>query len=53
MPAPKVAKLARSPVKGSELGKNKGANATARDAKVKKSYHSRKVPKQAAVAILG
>jgi hypothetical protein len=38
---------------GSELGKKSGAKATARVAKVRKSYHSRKVPKQAAVAILG
>jgi hypothetical protein len=53
IPAPKVAKLARRPVIGSELGKNNGAKATARVAKVKKSYHSKKVPKQAAVAIFG
>jgi hypothetical protein len=53
IPAPKVAKLARRPVMGSELGKNRGAKATARVAKVKKSYHSKKVPKQAAVAIFG
>jgi hypothetical protein len=53
IPAPKVARLAKSPVTGSELGKNKGAKATARVAKVRKSYHSRKVPKHAAVAILG
>jgi hypothetical protein len=53
IPAPKVARLAKRPVMGSELGKKSGAKATARVAKVRKSYHSRKVPKQAAVAILG
>ena len=53
IPAPKVARLAKRPVIGSELGKNSGAKATARVAKVRKSYHSKKVPKQAAVAILG
>ena len=53
IPAPKVARLAKSPVIGSVLGKKSGAKATARVAKVKKSYHSKKVPKQAAVAILG
>jgi hypothetical protein len=53
IPAPKVARLAKRPVTGSEVGKNRGAKATAKVAKVRKSYHSKKVPKQAAVAILG
>jgi hypothetical protein len=50
IPIPKVARLARSPVLGSLEGKNKGPRTTARVAKVRKSYHSRKVPKQAAIA---
>ena len=50
IPTPKVAKLAKSPVLGSLDGKNKGLKATARVAKVRKSYHSKKVPKQAAKA---
>jgi len=35
---------------GSLEGKNRGAKTTARVAKVRKSYHSKKVPKQAATA---
>jgi len=50
IPAPNVAKLAKSPVLGSLDGKNKGAKTTARVAKVRKSYHSKNVPKQAAIA---
>ena len=50
MPTPKVAKLANKPVLGSLEGKKRGANTTARVANVRKSYHSRKVPKQAAIA---
>jgi hypothetical protein len=50
IPTPKVARLAKSAVLGSLEGKNRGANTTARVAKVKKSYHSRNVPKQAAMA---
>jgi hypothetical protein len=50
IPTPKVARLARRPVLGSLLGKKRGAKTTASVAKVRKSYHSKKVPKQAAVA---
>jgi hypothetical protein len=50
MPTPKVARLANKPVLGSLDGKNKGPKTTAKVAKVRKSYHSRKVPKQAATA---
>ena len=51
MPAPKVAKLANNPELGSVDGKNNGPNMTAKVAKVKKSYHSKNVPKQAESAI--
>ena len=51
IPTPKVARLANSAVFGSLLGKNKGPKTTAKVAKVRKSYHSKKVPKQAAIAI--
>jgi hypothetical protein len=51
IPTPKVAKLAKRPTFGSVAGKNNGASTTARVAKVRKSYHSKKVPKQAAIAI--
>jgi hypothetical protein len=50
IPTPKVARLAKRAVLGSLEGKKRGANTTARVAKVKKSYHSRNVPKQAAIA---
>jgi hypothetical protein len=50
MPTPKVARLANKAVSGSLAGKKRGANTTARVANVRKSYHSRKVPKQAAIA---
>jgi hypothetical protein len=50
IPTPKVTRLAKRPVLGSFVGKNKGPRITARVAKVRKSYHSRKVPKQAAIA---
>jgi hypothetical protein len=50
IPTPKVARLARRPVLGSLDGKNRGPKTTARVAKVRKSYHSKKVPKQAAMA---
>ena len=50
MPTPKVARLANKPVLGSLEGKKRGPKTTARVAKVKKSYHSKKVPKQAAIA---
>jgi hypothetical protein len=50
MPTPKVARLANKAVLGSLAGKKRGANTTARVANVRKSYHSRKVPKQAAIA---
>jgi hypothetical protein len=50
IPTPKVAKLAKRAVLGSEEGKKRGAKTTARVAKVKKSYHSKKVPKHAAIA---
>jgi hypothetical protein len=50
MPTPKVARLANKAVLGSLAGKKRGANTTAKVANVRKSYHSRKVPKQAAIA---
>jgi hypothetical protein len=50
MPTPKVARLASRAVLGSLEGKKRGPKTTARVAKVRKSYHSRKVPKQAAIA---
>ena len=50
IPTPKVAKLANNPDAGSSDGKNRGPNTTAKVAKVRKSYHSKKVPKQAAIA---
>jgi hypothetical protein len=50
MPTPKVARLAKRPVLGSLDGKNRGPKTTARVANVRKSYHSKKVPKQAAIA---
>jgi hypothetical protein len=50
MPTPKVARLAKRAVLGSLEGKKRGPKTTARVAKVRKSYHSRKVPKQAAIA---
>jgi len=50
IPTPKVARLANKAVLGSLEGKKRGPNTTARVAKVKKSYHSRNVPKQAAMA---
>jgi hypothetical protein len=52
IPTPNVARLARRPEFGSLEGKNKGPKITARLAKVRKSYHSKKVPKQVAIAIL-
>jgi hypothetical protein len=52
MPTPKVARLAKRPVLGSLDGKKRGPKTTARVANVRKSYHSRKVPKQAATATL-
>jgi hypothetical protein len=51
MPTPKVARLAKRAVLGSLEGKKREPKTTARVAKVRKSYHSRKVPKQAAMAI--
>jgi hypothetical protein len=51
MPTPNVAKLARRPEVGSLDGKNSGPKMTAKLAKVRKSYHSKKVPKQVAIAI--
>jgi hypothetical protein len=45
-----VARLAKRPALGSLEGKKRGAKTTAKVAKVRKSYHSRKVPKQAAIA---
>jgi hypothetical protein len=50
MPTPKVTRLASRAVLGSLEGKKRGPKTTARVAKVRKSYHSRKVPKQAAIA---
>jgi hypothetical protein len=50
IPTPNVARLAKRAVLGSLDGKKRGPKATARAAKVRKSYHSRKVPKQAAIA---
>ncbi len=56
MPTPKVAKLARRLLE--ELpsallkGKNRGPKRIAKAAKQRKSYHSKKVPKQAARATL-
>jgi hypothetical protein len=50
IPTPKVAKLARSAVLESLEGKNRGPKTTASVAKVRKSYHSKNVPKQAAIA---
>jgi hypothetical protein len=50
IPTPKVARLANRAVFGSLEGKKRGAKTTARVANVRKSYHSRKVPKQAAMA---
>ena len=52
IPTPKVARLAKRPALGSLEGKNKGPKTTAKVANVRKSYHSKKVPKQAAVATL-
>jgi hypothetical protein len=50
IPTPKVAKLAKRLEAGSADGKNKGPKITANVANVRKSYHSKKVPKQAAIA---
>ena len=50
IPTPKVARLANKPDVGSFEGKNSGPNTTAKVAKVRKSYHSKNVPKQAAMA---
>ena len=50
IPTPKVARLANRPEVGSFDGKNSGPKTTAKVAKVRKSYHSKKVPKQAAIA---
>ena len=50
MPTPKVARLASKPVLGSLEGKKSGPKTTAKVANARKSYHSRKVPKQAAIA---
>jgi hypothetical protein len=50
MPTPKVARLANKAVVGSLEGKKRGPKTTARVAKARKSYHSRKVPKHAAMA---
>jgi hypothetical protein len=50
IPTPKVARLANRAVLGSLEGKKRGANTTASVAKVRKSYHYKKVPKQAAMA---
>jgi hypothetical protein len=50
IPTPKVARLAKRAVPGSLEGKKRGPKTTAKVAKVRKSYHSRKVPKQAAMA---
>jgi hypothetical protein len=50
IPTPKVARLAKRAVLGSLVGKKRGPKTTAIVAKVRKSYHSRKVPKQAAIA---
>ena len=50
IPTPKVARLANRAVLGSLEGKKRGAKTTASVAKVRKSYHSKKVPKQAAMA---
>ena len=50
IPTPKVARLANRPVLGSLDGKKRGPKTTAKVAKVRKSYHSKKVPKQAAIA---
>ena len=50
MPTPKVARLANKPVAGSLDGKKRGPKTTAKVANVRKSYHSKKVPKQAAIA---
>ena len=50
IPTPKVARLAKRAVLGSLEGKKRGPKTTARVAKVRKSYHSRKVTKQAAMA---
>jgi hypothetical protein len=50
IPTPKVARLAKRAVLGSLEGKKMGAKTTAKVANVRKSYHSRKVPKQAATA---
>ena len=50
IPTPKVARLANRPELGSSEGKKRGPNTTAKVAKVKKSYHSKKVPKQVAIA---
>jgi hypothetical protein len=52
IPTPKVARLANRAVLGSSEGKKRGAKTTARVAKVRKSYHSKKVPKHAAMATL-
>ena len=53
IPTPKVAKLAKRLEEGSLDGKNKGPKVTAKAPKDKKSYHSKKVPKHAAISILG
>ena len=50
IPTPKVARLAKMPVLGSLEGKKSGTKTTAKVAKVRKSYHSKKVPKQVAIA---
>src|SRR5512135_651883 len=48
MPTPKVARLINSAAVGLSGGKNSTLKYVASEAKVRKSYHSRKVPKQAA-----
>jgi hypothetical protein len=50
IPTPKVARLANKAVVGSLEGKKRGPKTTAKVAKVRKSYHSKKVPKHAATA---
>ena len=47
IPIPKVPRLASSAATGSVAGKKRLPNQVASEAKVRKSYHSRKVPKQA------
>ena len=50
IPAPKVARLANRPEVGSFDGKKSGPKTSAKVANVRKSYHSKKAPKQAAMA---